>query len=91
MVKIRQKVNSILSGRRKVECKRSQPIYEKCAVVFNVLCKRNQCVVGLFPTWPMWSRNLTPSTQGTRPPSLSAGPRETYSTSSDQQGWIWTV
>ncbi len=39
----------------------------------NVLCKRNQCVVGLFPTWPMWSRNLTFSTQGTRPPPYLPG------------------
>jgi hypothetical protein len=42
----------------------------KCAVVFNVLCKRKLCVVETYPVRPMWSRNLNPSTQGTRPPHL---------------------
>jgi hypothetical protein len=39
----------------------------KMTVVFNVLCKRNQCVVEMYPAWPIWSRDLTPSSQGTRP------------------------
>ncbi len=46
----------------------SGPIrYVKCAVVFNLLCKGSQCIVELCPAWPIWSRNLSPSTQGTRP------------------------
>jgi hypothetical protein len=39
----------------------------KCAVVFNVLCKRSQCVAELCPDWPIWRRDLTPSTHGTCP------------------------
>jgi hypothetical protein len=39
----------------------------KCAVVFNVLCKRSQCTVELCPAWAIWSRDLTSSTKGTRP------------------------
>ncbi len=31
----------------------------KCTIVFNVLCKKNQCVVETC--WPMWDRSLTPS------------------------------
>ncbi len=39
-----------------------------------VLCKRNQCVVEMYPDWPMWSRDLTPSTpQGTRHICLATG------------------
>ncbi len=34
----------------------------KCAVVFNVLCKGSQCVEELCPAWPIWNRDLTPST-----------------------------
>jgi hypothetical protein len=45
---------------KKVGCKWSQPIHGKCAVVFNVQCKRNQCVIEIHPVWPMWSRDLTP-------------------------------
>ncbi len=49
----------------------SRPIRSiKCAVVFNVLYKRCQCVVELCPAWPIWSRDLSPSAQGTRPPPL---------------------
>jgi hypothetical protein len=40
----------------------------KLVVVFNVLCKRSQCVVELCPAGPIWSRDLTPSTQDTPPP-----------------------
>ncbi len=61
---------TIVPDRRKVWCKRFQPILEKCAVVFNMLCKKNQCIVKTYPVWTMWSRNLTPSTQGSGPPSL---------------------
>ncbi len=51
----------------------SRPIPSiKCAVVFNVLYKRCQCVVELCPVWPIWSRDLSPSAQGT-PPFLATG------------------
>jgi hypothetical protein len=40
----------------------------KCAVVFNVLCKGSQCIVELCPSWPIWSRDLSPPHPGTRPP-----------------------
>ncbi len=39
----------------------------KCAVVFNVLCERNQCVVEIYPVWPMWSRDLTPPPRAPAP------------------------
>jgi hypothetical protein len=39
----------------------------KCTVVLNVLCKRNQCVAEVYPAWPIWSRDLTLSTQSTSP------------------------
>ncbi len=59
----------------------SGPIrYIKCAVVFNVLCKGSQCVEELCPAWPIWSRDLTPSTYcraPAPPPPLSAWPLET--------------
>jgi hypothetical protein len=41
----------------------------KCAVVFNMLCKRSQCIVELYPAWPIGSRDMSPSTQGTPLPS----------------------
>jgi hypothetical protein len=56
-----------VSDSRKVKCKWFQPTLEKGAVVLNVLYKRDQCGVELYPAWPIWSRNLTPSTQGTFP------------------------
>jgi hypothetical protein len=59
-----------VSDRRKVRCKRFQLILEKCAVVFNVLCKRNQCGVELCRASPMWSRNLTPPPKAPPPHSL---------------------
>jgi hypothetical protein len=31
----------------------------RCTIVFNVLCKKNQCVVEIC--WPMWIWSLTPS------------------------------
>ncbi len=43
----------------------------KCAIVFNVLCKGSQCIVELCPAWPIWSRDLSPSTQGILPSPLS--------------------
>jgi hypothetical protein len=42
-------------------------VFLKCAGVFNVLCKRNQCVVETYPVRLMWSRNLTPSTMAPTP------------------------
>jgi hypothetical protein len=38
----------------------------------NVLCKRDWCVVEMYPVWPIWSRDLAPTTLITYPPSLSA-------------------
>ncbi len=39
----------------------------KCTVVLNVPCKRNQCVAEMYPAWPIWSRDLAPSTLSTSP------------------------
>jgi hypothetical protein len=61
-----------VSDRRKVGCKQFQLTHEKGAVVLNVLYKRDQCAVELYPAWSMWSRNLTPSPRAS-PPLLSAG------------------
>jgi hypothetical protein len=44
-----------------------------CGVVFNLLCKGSQCIVELCPAWPIWSRDLSPSTQGTCPPPSLPG------------------
>jgi hypothetical protein len=35
--------------------------------MLNVLCKRDQCVVEIYPAWPILSRDLAPSTQSTCP------------------------
>jgi hypothetical protein len=57
---------------KEVWCK--PPFYPlKCTVVPNVLCKRNQCVAKMFPTWPIWSRDLAPSTLSTYPPPYLPG------------------
>jgi hypothetical protein len=45
----------------------------KCTVVLNVLCKRDQCVAEIYPAWPIWSRDLAPSTLSTYPPPYLLG------------------
>jgi hypothetical protein len=45
----------------------------------------------MYPAWPIWSRDLAPSTLSTYSPPLSAWVMGTQSTSSPQQGWTWTV
>jgi hypothetical protein len=43
----------------------------KCTVMLDVPCKRDQCVVELYLAWPIWSRDLAPSTLSTcTPPFL---------------------
>jgi hypothetical protein len=41
--------------------------------MLNVLCKRDWCVVGMYPVWPIWSRDLAPSTLSTYPPPPGMG------------------
>jgi hypothetical protein len=45
----------------------------KCTVMLNVLCKRDCCVVEMYLVWPIWSRNLGPSTLSTYPPPPGLG------------------
>jgi hypothetical protein len=42
--------------------------------MLSVLCKRDWCVVEIYPVWPIWSKDLAPSTLRTchLPLSLSA-------------------
>jgi hypothetical protein len=80
LAKISQKCacKGFVPDKRKVGCKRSQPIHEKCAVVCNVLCKRNQCVVHrAIPCLAHMEQEPDPQPQGTRPPPFSAWPLET--------------
>jgi hypothetical protein len=41
--------------------------------MLNVLCKRDWCVVDMYPVWPIWSRDLAPSTLSTYPPPYLPG------------------
>ncbi len=63
----------------------------KCTVMLDVLCERDWCVVEMYPVWPMWSRDLAPSTLSTYPPPYLPGEVGTQFTGSLQEGWIWTV
>ncbi len=63
----------------------------KCTVGLNVLCKRDWCVVEMYPVWPKWSRDLAPSTLSTYPPPHLPGVVGTQFTGSIQEGWTWTV
>jgi hypothetical protein len=36
-------------------------------------CKRNQCVAEMYPAWPIWSRDLAPSTLSIYPPPYLHG------------------
>jgi hypothetical protein len=58
--------------------------------MLNVLCKRDWCVVEMYPVWPIWSRELAPSTLSTYPLPLAWVGRTQF-TGSLQEGWIWTV
>jgi hypothetical protein len=49
------------------------------------------CVVEMYPVWPIWSRDLAPSTQSTYPSPYLPGVMGTQFTSSLQEGWTWTV
>jgi hypothetical protein len=62
----------------------------KCPVMLNVLCKRAWCVVEMYPVWPIWSRDLAPSTLSTYPPPHLPGALGTQFTGSLQEGWTWT-
>ncbi len=62
------------NGRRLVLCQTKEEFYVsvpsdplKCAVVFNVLCKRYRCVAEIYPVWPMWSRDMTPPPRAPAP------------------------
>jgi hypothetical protein len=59
--------------------------------MLNVLCKRDWCVVEMYPVWPIWSRDLAPSTLSTYPPPYLPGVMGTQFTGSLLEGWIWTV
>ncbi len=59
--------------------------------MLNVLCKRDWCVVKMYPVWPIWSMDLAPSTLSTYPPPYLPGVMGTQFTGSLQEGWIWTV
>jgi hypothetical protein len=59
--------------------------------MLNVLCKRDQCAVEMYPAWPIWSWYLAPSTLSTYPPPYLPGVMGTQFTGSLQEGWTWTV
>jgi hypothetical protein len=45
----------------------------KCIVGLNVLCKRDWCVVEMYPGWPKRSRDLAPFTLSTTPSPFTWG------------------
>jgi hypothetical protein len=52
--------------------------------MLNVLCKRDQCAVEMYPAWPMWSLDLALSTLSTYPPPYLPGVMGTQFTGSLQ-------
>jgi hypothetical protein len=64
--------------------------FVKCAVVFNVPCKRSRCTLELCPAWPMWNpveQRPVPLHPGHCPLSPLAKPLGIWSTCSFQEGW----
>jgi hypothetical protein len=59
--------------------------------MLNVLCKRDQFVVEMYPAWPIWSWDLAPSTLSSYPPPYLRGVIGTQFTGSLQEGWTWTM
>jgi hypothetical protein len=41
--------------------------------MLNVLCKRDWCVVEMYPVWAIWCRYLAPSSLSTYPPPYLPG------------------
>ncbi len=61
--------------------------YAQCTVLERLVCSGDV----QYPVWPIWSRNLAPSTLSTYPPPYLPGVVGTQFTGSLQEGWIWTV
>ncbi len=59
--------------------------------MLNVLCKSDWFLVEMYPVWPIWSRDLAPSTLSTYPLPYLPGVMGTQFTGSLQEGWTWTV
>jgi hypothetical protein len=53
--------------------------------------QKDQCIVEMYPGWPIWSRDLVPSTLSTYPPPYLPGVMGTQFTSSLQEEWTRTV
>jgi hypothetical protein len=59
----------------------------KCIVGLNVLCKRDWCVVEMYPVWLKRSRDLAPLHPEHLPPPHLPGVVGTQFTGSLQEGW----
>ncbi len=59
--------------------------------MLNALCKRDWCVVEMYPVWPIGSRDLAPSTLCIYLPPYLPGVMGIQLTGSLQEGWTWSV